>query len=304
MDFVTVELAGFYLSYFPDDCVLKHMLVDPRARVVAEEQIRPRPVTPIDVEALWHAPAQAFFNLFFAHFWRNDLDFIFLDVGANVGIWTIPLGLFLKGCGHSNRILSFEPGAVFECLERGVKLNGLQNSCSCYHLAISDHTGRTELYSFQGNSSIGSTLPAQRHSAPDLLASMDLVDCTTIDDFVKQHGVTSNLICKIDAEGADLKAIAGMQECIAARLVLICFEFTPRLVDTYADPAFQLTELSAQFVLLEKIDTGFRPIGPAEIGAFVERIRGAPPGYADILALPKKLPQIGELEQRLYGASY
>ncbi len=302
MDFVTVDIADLYLSYFPDDSTLKHMLEDPRARVVTEDEIRPKTIVPIDVEALWHAPGQGCFNLLFTHLWRNDLDFVYLDIGANVGILTISLGLFFQRCGRSNRILSFEPGRAFECLKRGVRLNGLEDLCSCYQLAVGDHTRRVAFHSLEGNS-IGSII--QIPGASGVSVNVDFVDCVRLDDFVREQGISSNLICKIDTEGADLQVIEGMAECIATRLVLMCFEFTPSLVDTYANPTARLTELSREFRLLEKIETGFRPIpsGTSDVAAFVQRSRSSHQGYTDIIALPKRLPRLRELEQKLFDAS-
>jgi FkbM family methyltransferase len=302
MDFVTVDIADLYLAYFPDDSTLRHMLEDPRARVVTEDDIRPKTIVPIDVEVLWHSPGQSCFNLFFTNLWRNDLDFVYLDIGANVGILTIALGIFFKRCGRTNRILSFEPGRAFECLKRGVRLNGLEDLCSCYQLAVGDHTRRVAFHSLEGNS-IGSTI--QIPAATGVSVKVDFVDCVRLDDFVREHDISSNLICKIDTEGADLQVIEGMAECIATRFVLMFFEFTPGLIDTYADPTARLGELCGEFVLLEKIETGFRPIPSAsrDVAAFVQRIRSSPKGYTDIIALPKGLPRLRELEQKLLDAS-
>lgn len=303
MDFVTVEIADLYLSYFPDDSTLRHMLEDPRARVVTEDDFRPKTIVPLDLEVLWQSPGKSCFNLLFTHSWRNDLDFVYLDIGANVGILTIALGLFFKRCGRTNRILSFEPGRVFECLKRGVRLNGLEDLCSCYQLAVGDHTRRVAFHSLEGNSSIGSTI--QIPGATGASVKVDSIECVRLDDFVREQGISSNLICKIDTEGADLKVIEGMAECIATRLVLMCFEFNPSLVDTYADPTDRLTDLCDQFLLLEKIETGFRPIpsGPSDVAAFVQRIRSSPKAHTDIIALPKGLPRLRELEQKLFDAS-
>ncbi|AKJ63475.1 FkbM family methyltransferase [Kiritimatiella glycovorans] len=68
----------------------------------------------------------------------------FLDVGANIGFYTVPVARYLRQCGPSGCVLSFEPYAGnFERLLQNIRLNGLDAFCDVHRSGLSD-ASRTE----------------------------------------------------------------------------------------------------------------------------------------------------------------
>ncbi len=73
----------------------------------------------------------------------NLKEGVFIDVGANIGKYTIKIGNQLKNKG---RVISFEPEEEnFEMLERNVKLNNLKN-VSLIKKALSYEKGKLKLF--------------------------------------------------------------------------------------------------------------------------------------------------------------
>ena len=67
---------------------------------------------------------------------------VFLDVGANVGLYTIAAARIV---GNAGRVHAFEPcSQTFSRLEENVLLNGFGN-VSCHRLALSDSNAEAQL---------------------------------------------------------------------------------------------------------------------------------------------------------------
>ena len=70
------------------------------------------------------------------------------------------------------------------------------------------------------------------------LFSNDIVEhstrCTTLDDFIKEQGIDTVTLLKIDTEGYDLNVLKGAVQAIAERrLHAIQFEFIPANIATH-----------------------------------------------------------------------
>ncbi|MEQ8711246.1 MAG: FkbM family methyltransferase [Rhodospirillales bacterium] len=132
--------------------------------------------------------------------------FVFWDIGANVGIYSVYAGL--KGGGQ---IFSFEPeSANYWVLNRNIHLNGLDENCTAYCLPLSDRTGVTRLALH--TTMIGDAL----HN----LAGVDgLVDdasvhhqgavTITADEAISTLGIPAPTHLKIDVDGAEALIIRG-----------------------------------------------------------------------------------------------
>ena len=69
---------------------------------------------------------------------------VFIDCGANIGIWSIIALEIIKGegCVHS-----FEPNPnLFHRLTNNINVNNLSSRCSCYELALSSESRSSFLY--------------------------------------------------------------------------------------------------------------------------------------------------------------
>ena len=130
-----------------------------------------------------------------------------LDVGANVGSYTMLLG---RWAGPSGRVFSFEPAPrLFKGLSRHVRLNHLDATVTpvCSAVGARSTMGRLLVAGTAGESRL-----AGASEGGDTMA----VAVTSIDDFCAREGVRPDFI-KIDVEGAELDVLRGARRVIAER---------------------------------------------------------------------------------------
>ena len=126
-----------------------------------------------------------------------------LDVGANVGAYTLLLGRWVRPGG---RVYAFEPAReAFDGLTRHVGLNGLGDDVTCVRAAAAARTG-TALLAVDG-------LSGANRLADE--AGGERVETVTLDDFCRREGIRPSFI-KIDVEGAELDVLRGARATIAA----------------------------------------------------------------------------------------
>jgi FkbM family methyltransferase len=136
------------------------------------------------------------------HLIRPD-DVVF-DIGANIGWFTILLAKkVIRGTCHA-----FEPQpSVFDRLCRVCALNKVENRVVLNQLALGDHEGSVELYSFKH---LGSG-----HASMSSLGRNDFtatsVPLLRVDTYLSKQGVSKVDLIKIDVEGAELGVLRGAQ---------------------------------------------------------------------------------------------
>jgi FkbM family methyltransferase len=131
-----------------------------------------------------------------------------LDVGANVGAYSLLLGQWV---GASGAVFAFEPApAPFDGLVRHVRLNHLDGVVRPVREAVSDVTLATRLLvaGTAGESRLALAGDPIEHAVP--------VASTTIDEFCERTGIEPDFI-KIDVEGFELSALRGARETIRRR---------------------------------------------------------------------------------------
>jgi FkbM family methyltransferase len=132
-------------------------------------------------------------------------DTVFLDIGANIGFFSLKIG---KRLGPRGRVYAFEPHPwIYELLQRNVHVNGLGNAITCFNLALSDkNTIATLQYPF-GHLGGG-------HLAPGTSSGHTAVDAELrrLDDLVGAD-FRCDLV-KIDVEGHEIGVLNGMQNIV------------------------------------------------------------------------------------------
>src|SRR5258706_899943 len=129
-----------------------------------------------------------------------------LDVGANVGCYTL---LFARWVGDAGHVYAFEPAAASRAgLERHLALNGLSRRVTVRPEAISDQTGSAPFIDAgtHGANRLVPVATRETRSVPSL----------SLDEFCGASGISPDVI-KIDIEGAELSALRGARRTIAAR---------------------------------------------------------------------------------------
>lgn len=161
---------------------------------------------------------------------RNAADFI--DVGANIGWYTLIAAHALAGRGH---VHSFEPDPAHVAkLKANVAVNRLDN-VTVNELALSDQSGKATLHLNALNRGDNSLLPlaTRRGSAT--------VELGRLDDY---SGLSRErpLIIKIDVQGSEIDVLAGARRLLESHpheIVLLC-EISPSALAVGGRTAWEL----------------------------------------------------------------
>lgn len=138
----------------------------------------------------------------------------FYDIGANVGTHSCFAGQI------ANHVVAFEPHPeTARRLAENLDRNGI--SATTYQLALSDHSGTTELVQ-------------PENTAPELgtgefsIVETDgttqswTVDVITGDELLSRDDLPTPDVVKIDVEGAELQVIDGMTDVLSSARVIYC----------------------------------------------------------------------------------
>lgn len=139
---------------------------------------------------------------------------VFLDVGANIGFWTVPMGLSLARQGGA--IHSFEPVPTnFLRLTENVSRNSLNCVVTLHQVGLSDQNGTARISLREdflrgaetGNAALFIDAEDERYQAIS-------VKIARLDDFIHSLGVSTVDLLKVDIEGHEDKFLAGAGETI------------------------------------------------------------------------------------------
>jgi FkbM family methyltransferase len=133
---------------------------------------------------------------------------VFIDVGANIGYYTL-LGSALVGA--EGGVVAIEAArSIAADLQANVSRNGIQN-VRVVNMAASDSVGRVQL--FGG--------PAQNRGATSTMNTLGLppegeVDSAPLSSILQPAEIRGARVIKIDVEGAEFAVVAGMEPIIAS----------------------------------------------------------------------------------------
>ncbi len=156
-----------------------------------------------------------------------------LDIGASLGLWTVPLGRAAQAAGA--RVWAVEPHpSNHPWLRRNVELNGLQDTVAIHEIALGDRHGTVTMEIAErggGNAAVstgagGTAVPLRR-----------------LDELAFPAPVSA---MKLDVEGFELSVLRGARELIARDKPVIFGEFSPEwLAARGEDLSSCLAELGA-----------------------------------------------------------
>lgn len=143
----------------------------------------------------------------------------FVDVGANVGYFTV---LAAQIVGDSGHIYAFEPNPeAFAMLQKNVRLNGLTN-VTLEQKAVSNAPGELELYLATENKGDHRIFQARGESRESVT-----VETVVLDEYFKGRESEINFI-KVDTQGAEGVIVEGMKQIVQTNPQLrIAIEFSP-----------------------------------------------------------------------------
>lgn len=213
---------------------------------------------------------------------RFHADMTFVDVGANVGLYS---ALALSTPGFRGRVLAIEPHRESRVyLEKTIQSNAAARaSAAIVGLAASDRAETLTLYQNPDNKGDNRLYP------DPLLHGGETVGADTLDNICRQHGIASAGFIKIDVQGAEAKVVRGASGLLTASSdCILMTEFWPyglarcgadglEYLEMLRDLGFILYELSGNHGTLTAIST------PRQL---VERTQGR--RYANLVGLKGK----------------
>jgi len=132
-------------------------------------------------------------------------DTVFLDVGANVGYFSIAIGNRL---GKGGQVFAIEPHpALTNLIERSIHLNSLEGVVTVARCAVSDRAGVLDL--FYPDDHLGRGTASLAIDAPGRKIQ---VSAQRLDEVVPA-GLAVDLV-KIDVEGHELQVLHGMEDIL------------------------------------------------------------------------------------------
>jgi FkbM family methyltransferase len=133
-----------------------------------------------------------------------------IDIGANVGFYTLPLALRV---GSGGAVHAFEPDPRnAERLRGNIALSGLQDMVRVHEAAVTNRGGRVTLYrSDAAHSGWGSLTEFK-----DVAADRAEVDAVTLDSFLDREGLAHVDLLKVDVEAGELELLEGARKALGA----------------------------------------------------------------------------------------
>jgi FkbM family methyltransferase len=190
-----------------------------------------------------------------------------VDVGANIGFFTLPFAQWVGPRGH---VIAIEPEAEnFAILERRVAQLSGHSPIRLINGAAADTTG----YAF---------LVVNPHHPGDhkLGESGSKIKSHTIDDLLRDHPTRPVSLIKIDVQGHEFKVLKGAVETIARWLPSIFIEIDDRAISDAGSSTSEIEEFLTNFGYEPFVYRGnWKAIGSLEADSSDRQRRG----YADYL---------------------
>ena len=126
---------------------------------------------------------------------------VFIDIGANIGKYSVKLG---RELGSRGKVIAIEPEKRnFNILMRNIELNSLKNVLA-FKVACSNKNKEVNLYLRNYN------LDNTGHSIKGSVGwPFEKVGCERLDSLVERLGLSRVDLIKIDVEGAEVEVLEG-----------------------------------------------------------------------------------------------
>lgn len=173
-------------------------------------------------------------------------DTVLIDIGANIGYYTIIASNIIK----KGKIYAFEPEPNnFQLLVKNIKTNEINNAVALQN-AVSEKTGQMKIYIDEKN------LGNHSLSASNVKSNSNFIEIETITlDTFFEFDKTTNIVVKIDTQGAEGLVLKGATKFLRRSNVTIFMEFWPNgLTNMGTNPLNLLKNLEDLGYQIEVID--------------------------------------------------
>lgn len=198
----------------------------------------------------------------------------FLDIGANVGFFTVLAAKLLE----HGRVLAVEPSSAAGArLKKNLHLNGVHGKVILFEGLVLDHDGSQTLNIIPGREEYSSVGALVHPSVVGEAFVQETARATTLDDLVRANQLAPGLI-KIDVEGAEALVFAGAINTLTTHRPVIISELSDALLSRMDSSGAQIVSC------LESLD--YRVIDIVN-----PKVRPGSRSFGDILAIPtERLP--------------
>lgn len=130
------------------------------------------------------------------------------DIGANTGVYA----LLAQTVKPNSNVYAFEPvERVFKKLEYNVNLNGFD--IKCIKKAVSNFDGKATIYDSDSEHIYSVTVNKNTNPQSEKPVPVE-IETIKLDSFIKQEGITSIDLMKIDVETHEVEVLEGFREYI------------------------------------------------------------------------------------------
>jgi FkbM family methyltransferase len=201
---------------------------------------------------------------------RFGADMTFIDVGANVGLYS---ALALTTPGFRGRVLAIEPDSESRAyLQKTIRSNVAPGgSALVCDLAASDRAGTLTLYKNPENKGDNRVYP------DSLLRGEETISADTLDSICGRHGISTAQFIKIDVQGAEASVVRGASGLLGSSTdCILMTEFWPYGLARCSAGGLEYLEMLRDlgFQLYELTGTSGVAVPVATLRALVERTQG------------------------------
>jgi len=144
-------------------------------------------------------------------------DSVFVDVGANIGFFSLYASYLCK------KVIAFEPiDFIYNQLKKSVNENGIRN-IELYNYACGSKKDKLEIGLVKENIGASGLVPCNKK-----IYTKKMIDVTTLD--IALHNRKVDFI-KIDVEGFEPDVLLGARNIIQKNQPIIVFEFSPLIYE-------------------------------------------------------------------------
>jgi len=199
-------------------------------------------------------------------------DSVCIDVGANIGLYTLGFSVLAP----RGRVCAVEPSPqTYRWLTRNVEANEVSN-VECFQSALGDREGWIDLHDVPFFTAGSFTAEEGSYLGTEALGSILVkVPCTTLDAFVARHSVSRVDVVKIDVEGAELAVLEGAGTTLTRHRPIVVLEFNSFGFTLHRGvlPQVALTRIQEIFphvFVVDRVDSSLARLqGPAAAYAFL-----------------------------------
>jgi FkbM family methyltransferase len=141
------------------------------------------------------------------------------DIGANIGLFSVA---FSEWIGEDGWLYAIEPNPACVSLLRANLAAARADNWTILPTALSDRPSESEFTLNYGNSLLGLLANAQHEIVKT--GHHVRIDADRLDQLIPRFGLRKPDVIKLDVEGAEAQAVAGMMETLEAHRPVVVIE--------------------------------------------------------------------------------